>query len=155
MEAGSHSGIARLVQPSLGTSALFPSYVFVTILCIEFSCPSPGTEDLPTTCIACSRVSSFAPLHIFFDMHLRYAFSSVCIDLGYCICWLAFSFGAPSVVCTLECPDSLSVTREILTEPLNAGGDMCTPNFLLPVYPECISSHCCLPRIGECVPCIV
>jgi hypothetical protein len=31
MEAGSHSGIARLVQQSLGTSALFPSYVFVTI----------------------------------------------------------------------------------------------------------------------------
>jgi hypothetical protein len=30
MEAGSHSGIARLVQPSLGTSALFPSYGFVT-----------------------------------------------------------------------------------------------------------------------------
>jgi hypothetical protein len=30
MEAGSHSGIARLVQQSLGTSALFPSYVFVT-----------------------------------------------------------------------------------------------------------------------------
>jgi hypothetical protein len=30
MEAGSHSGIARLVQQSLGTSALFPSYyVFV------------------------------------------------------------------------------------------------------------------------------
>jgi hypothetical protein len=29
MEAGSHSGIARLVQPSLGTSALFLSYVFV------------------------------------------------------------------------------------------------------------------------------
>jgi hypothetical protein len=34
MEAGSHSGIARLVQQSLaiGTSALFPSYVFVTII---------------------------------------------------------------------------------------------------------------------------
>jgi hypothetical protein len=31
MEAGSHSGIARLVQRSLGTSALVPSYVFVTI----------------------------------------------------------------------------------------------------------------------------
>jgi hypothetical protein len=31
MEAESHSGIARLVQQSLGTSALFPSYVFVTI----------------------------------------------------------------------------------------------------------------------------
>jgi hypothetical protein len=30
MEAGSHSGIARLVQQSLGTGALFPSYVFVT-----------------------------------------------------------------------------------------------------------------------------
>jgi hypothetical protein len=30
MEAGSHSGIARLVQQSLGTVALFPSYVFVT-----------------------------------------------------------------------------------------------------------------------------
>jgi hypothetical protein len=30
MEASSHSGIARLVQQSLGTSALFPSYVFVT-----------------------------------------------------------------------------------------------------------------------------
>jgi hypothetical protein len=30
MEAGSHSGTARLVQQSLGTSALFPSYVFVT-----------------------------------------------------------------------------------------------------------------------------
>jgi hypothetical protein len=30
MEAGSHSGIARLVQQSLGTSALFPFYVFVT-----------------------------------------------------------------------------------------------------------------------------
>jgi hypothetical protein len=29
MESGSHSGIARLVQPSLGTSALFLSYVFV------------------------------------------------------------------------------------------------------------------------------
>jgi hypothetical protein len=29
MEAGSHSGIASLVQQSLGTSALFPSYVFV------------------------------------------------------------------------------------------------------------------------------
>jgi hypothetical protein len=34
MEAGSHSGIARLVQQSLGTSALFPSYVFVTIIII-------------------------------------------------------------------------------------------------------------------------
>jgi hypothetical protein len=31
MEAESHSGIARLVQQSLGTSALFPSYVFVTM----------------------------------------------------------------------------------------------------------------------------
>jgi hypothetical protein len=31
MEPESHSGIARLVQQSLGTSALFPSYVFVTI----------------------------------------------------------------------------------------------------------------------------
>jgi hypothetical protein len=31
MEAGSHSGIARLVQPSLGTSALFLSYVIVVI----------------------------------------------------------------------------------------------------------------------------
>jgi hypothetical protein len=31
MEAGSHSGIARLVQQSLGTSALFPSYVSVTV----------------------------------------------------------------------------------------------------------------------------
>jgi hypothetical protein len=31
MEAGSHSGIARLVQQSLGTSALFPSYVCATI----------------------------------------------------------------------------------------------------------------------------
>jgi hypothetical protein len=32
MEAGSHSGIARVVQQSLGTGALFPSYVlFVTI----------------------------------------------------------------------------------------------------------------------------
>jgi hypothetical protein len=31
MEAGSHSGIARLVQPSLGTNALFLSYVFVDI----------------------------------------------------------------------------------------------------------------------------
>jgi hypothetical protein len=31
MEAGSHSGIARLVQQSLGTSALFPSCVFVVI----------------------------------------------------------------------------------------------------------------------------
>jgi hypothetical protein len=31
MEAGSHSGIARLVQQSLGTGALFPSYVFVTV----------------------------------------------------------------------------------------------------------------------------
>jgi hypothetical protein len=31
MEAGSHSGIARLVQQSLGTSALFLSYVFVAI----------------------------------------------------------------------------------------------------------------------------
>jgi hypothetical protein len=30
MEPESHSGIARLVQQSLGTSALFPSYVFVT-----------------------------------------------------------------------------------------------------------------------------
>jgi hypothetical protein len=30
MEAGSHSGTACLVQQSLGTSALFPSYVFVT-----------------------------------------------------------------------------------------------------------------------------
>jgi hypothetical protein len=29
MEAGSHSGIAHLVQPSLGTSALLLSYVFV------------------------------------------------------------------------------------------------------------------------------
>jgi hypothetical protein len=32
MEAGSHSGIARLVQQSLGTSALFPSYEFVTTI---------------------------------------------------------------------------------------------------------------------------
>jgi hypothetical protein len=31
MEAGSHSGIARLVQQSLGTSTLFPSYVLVII----------------------------------------------------------------------------------------------------------------------------
>jgi hypothetical protein len=30
MEADSHSGIAHLVQQSLGNSALFPSYVFVT-----------------------------------------------------------------------------------------------------------------------------
>jgi hypothetical protein len=30
MEAGSHSGIARLFQQSLGTGALFPSHVFVT-----------------------------------------------------------------------------------------------------------------------------
>jgi hypothetical protein len=30
MEARTHSGIARLVQQSLGSSALFPSYVFVT-----------------------------------------------------------------------------------------------------------------------------
>jgi hypothetical protein len=37
MEAGSHSGIARLVQQSLGTGALFPSYVFVTIYSIVFS----------------------------------------------------------------------------------------------------------------------
>jgi hypothetical protein len=29
MEAGSHSGIARLVQQSLGTSALFPSFLCV------------------------------------------------------------------------------------------------------------------------------
>jgi hypothetical protein len=29
MEADSHSGIARLVQQLLGTSALFLSYVFV------------------------------------------------------------------------------------------------------------------------------
>jgi hypothetical protein len=35
MEAGSHSGIARLVQQSLGTGALFPSYVFVTIIIIR------------------------------------------------------------------------------------------------------------------------
>jgi hypothetical protein len=35
MEAGSHSGIARLVQQSLGTSALFPSYVFVIIIIIS------------------------------------------------------------------------------------------------------------------------
>jgi hypothetical protein len=34
MEAGSHSGIARLVQQSLGTVALFPSYVFVNIIII-------------------------------------------------------------------------------------------------------------------------
>jgi hypothetical protein len=34
MEAGSHSGIARLVQQSLGTSALFPSYVFVIIVVV-------------------------------------------------------------------------------------------------------------------------
>jgi hypothetical protein len=32
MEAVSHSGIARWVQPSLGTSALFLSYVFVEII---------------------------------------------------------------------------------------------------------------------------
>jgi hypothetical protein len=32
MEAGTHSGIARLVQQSLGNSALFPSYVFVNII---------------------------------------------------------------------------------------------------------------------------
>jgi hypothetical protein len=32
MEAGSHSGIACLVQQSLGTGALFHSYVFVTII---------------------------------------------------------------------------------------------------------------------------
>jgi hypothetical protein len=32
MEAGSHSGIARLVQQSRGTSALFPSYVFVLLI---------------------------------------------------------------------------------------------------------------------------
>jgi hypothetical protein len=31
MEAGSHSGIARLVQQSLGTSALFPSCVLIII----------------------------------------------------------------------------------------------------------------------------
>jgi hypothetical protein len=31
MEAGSHSGIARLVQQSLGTGALFPSNVFVIL----------------------------------------------------------------------------------------------------------------------------
>jgi hypothetical protein len=35
MEAGSHSGIARLVQQSLGTSALFPSYVFVAIILLN------------------------------------------------------------------------------------------------------------------------
>jgi hypothetical protein len=38
MEAGSHSGIARLVQQSLGTSALFPSYVFVTIYIRNLLC---------------------------------------------------------------------------------------------------------------------
>jgi hypothetical protein len=32
MEAGSHSGSACLVQQSLGTSALFPSYVYLTIV---------------------------------------------------------------------------------------------------------------------------
>jgi hypothetical protein len=37
MEAGSHSGIARLVQQSLGTGALFPSYVFVTIIVVGAS----------------------------------------------------------------------------------------------------------------------
>jgi hypothetical protein len=34
MEAGSYSGIARLVQQSLGTIALFPSYVFVNNILI-------------------------------------------------------------------------------------------------------------------------
>jgi hypothetical protein len=37
MEAGSHSGIARLVQQSLGTGASFPSYVFVTIYIFIYS----------------------------------------------------------------------------------------------------------------------
>jgi hypothetical protein len=32
MEAGSHSGIARLVLQSLGTGDLFSSYVFVTTI---------------------------------------------------------------------------------------------------------------------------
>jgi hypothetical protein len=32
MDAGSHPGIARLVQQCLCTNALFPSYVFVTII---------------------------------------------------------------------------------------------------------------------------
>jgi hypothetical protein len=36
MEPESHSGIARLVQQSLGTSALFPSYVFVTIILLLY-----------------------------------------------------------------------------------------------------------------------
>jgi hypothetical protein len=40
MEAASHSGIARLVQQSFGTSALFPLYVFVTnkYTCINSIC---------------------------------------------------------------------------------------------------------------------
>jgi hypothetical protein len=32
MEAGSHSGIARLVQQSLGTSALFPSMCLLLVV---------------------------------------------------------------------------------------------------------------------------
>jgi hypothetical protein len=121
------------------------------ILCIKFSCPSPGTEDLPTTCIACSRISSFAPLHIFFDMHfLQYA---LILAIAY--------VGLPSLLVHHPSSAPLSVLLRflsqgrVLTEPLNAGEDMCTPNFSLPVHPECISSHYCLPRIGACVPCIV
>jgi hypothetical protein len=53
MEAGSHSGIARLVQQSLGTVALFPSYAFVNIVYTR-SC-APFGRLSPLLAVACRR----------------------------------------------------------------------------------------------------
>jgi hypothetical protein len=43
----------------------------------NFSCPSPDMEDLPSTCMACSRVSSLFPTHF-----LRYALTLAVEYLG-------------------------------------------------------------------------
>jgi hypothetical protein len=49
MEAGSHSGIARLVQQPLGSSALSPSCVFVTTKKKDHGCcPIPHISCLRT-----------------------------------------------------------------------------------------------------------